>query len=1365
MTIKNRLIPVAAMLLMLMSVIGSTAAMAKQPQLVPDRWIVYLEAPPTIHYDGGDHATLQGNGPLRSGPGLAATSPEVTGAPRLDASSPEVRAYAKWLDRERHGVLERASATLGRDLQPIHVYRYLQNGFSVNMSAEEARRLAEVPGVAGVEQDEFHYLELERGPQLIRANALWFGWLQGLGEHRGENVVIGVIDTGINWDHTFFSDDTSHTGGYEHTNPLGSQLGLCSNAGVPCNDKLIGVYDFTDEGTEGKDPGGHGSHVAATAAGNRRSVGLDFGGGANNYTLSGVAPRANIVSYKVCKDDFDEDEESECQGSAIRQALEQAIEDGVDIINYSIGSSPSDPWITIGQPQSTSFAELFLNLRSAGIMPVTSAGNSGGDGLATISTPANAPWMLSVANTTHSRVLANRATVAGRSNLVALGGSGPDMNNDLSAPVQVAEDVDPGNFLACDAFPSGAFNGAIAVVMRGSCDFRVKVNHAHDAGAVGVLVINHLPGPPILMGGLESTSIPSFMLNNGDGQNALAAIANQSSPEATIEAGVTRIVRTDWEDQVAGSSSRGPGLHAPDVMKPNIAAPGSSILAAGSDGSNSYALMSGTSMASPHIAGAVALIKSARPDWSNAMIQSALETTADAEAVTSMGQPATMVDRGAGRARLDYAVNAGLYLPISRQDFIDANPNEGGDPGQLNLAGIYAGTCTQNCEFTRTVRAIRSSTWNVTTEGDLDIQVSPSSFSLSAGASQELTITVSGDAVEVDSVLDGSIVLTPDGSGISTQRLPVGMAVMAADLPSHLSINTTANRGRATVDVDVFSSMAEAVYRSSSLVRPVRESFDLAQDPTPSDPFAGDTGTRTFLVDVPADSLLLWVETVASSAPDIDLYVGFDSAGDGQAAEGEVVCESSTPDELEECLIENPVPGTWWILVQNLEASDANAQDFVDLEYAVLTEGNDYTLVAAGPPRHEAGTMELAVAWDQPAMRRHERWLGAVGLASQGDEVADMGVIPLSIRRNTAYSPRPTAIFAGESYPAVVPASGVNDRLFFDVSPGASGINVHVQGSAGVSAQLRRMDFEEIAGHAPGSPPAAGELVTSGSGSTAGFNMSASAEPGRWYVVLDNITSNEALVDVSVEITESNPVRSQRGLWSPRDRVIYQGIEWQRAGPGFMTWYSYDADGLPVFYQGIAEINAASSAWIAPLDRISNPTGNRQLYDVIGEVSLTMINDEEMIFAWRRDGFHGSEIMSPDAARTCPDVDGSETSYSGHWFSPDELVGGTTMIVTDSVQAHIRYYFDALGVGRWLLASDPESDPLNEVLELLDYRGFCPGCEETEVDIHPVGVYTRTFESESSGTEMLDFITADPLDHAIQIEVPISKLSEPLECH
>lgn len=1343
-----------SIVILLSALAAGPAVAASNARPIPGQWIVELSDAPTLSYRGGETARLEARD-SKSSATLAATAPDVTGAGKLDVDDPAVRAYVEYLDHRRAGVLDRASAEIGRTLVPDAVYRHASNGFAVAMSAAEARRLARLPGVRSVRPDMAYPMLLDESPPLIGAPAFWNA--TG-GDNRGEGVVIGVIDSGINWEHRYFSDDPSDAGGYEYSNPLGEQLGECSKASVECNDKLIGVYDFADEGTNGRDPEGegHGTHVASIAAGNPWSFSLS--GIDGSFSTSGIAPRANLVSYKVCYTDHPDDEELDgaCVGSAIAQALEQVVEDGVDVVNYSIGGDGQDPWTA---------AMEFLNVRNAGIMFVTSAGNSGPEP-ASISSPANAPWTLSVASVAHQRRLGNAASVAGIDGIFIQPGDGPAFASDVTAPV-IAADSAGDDMLGCDAFPADAFDGAIAFIRRGECLFETKVNNAADAGAEAVLVYNHEDGgEAIVMGGLESTSIPAAMMGNDQGEAVRAAIASSSNPQATIFADRQAILNRDWEDRVSPFSSRGPGVGAPDVMKPNVAAPGQDILGGfvpGEDGDPETAigLLSGTSMSSPQTAGAAAILKSRHPDWTPDMIQSALETTAEAEPVRVDADAATMLDRGAGRLRVDRAGDIGLYLPVSTEEFEDADPAEDGDPGQLNLPGVMSSGCVETCTFERRVRAIQSGTWSVATEGDLDISVQPEAFTLAAGQERLLTIEVSAGDVPVGSFGDGAVVLTATNEDLSVQRLPVGIQTMVADLPDLQQINTDSHRGGSQIQLSEVGQMAEAVFPTSALALPRRESFSLFQDGSPDDPYAGGLGTETFMVEVGPDTLMLLAEVVASDAEDIDLFVGFDDNANGEAEEEEERCRSISPDELERCVLSLPQQGDWWVLVQNWSAGGGGGGDGVELDIAVLEAAEDPSLVTFGPGRHESGPLEVPFYWDQPAMERGQRWLGAIGFSTTPDELANVGVVPVAITRTVSSGPLDGPLLVDETLPVVLSGGSTQDRLYFDVPPGSSSVSFEISGSSSVEAQLQRLDFEDIAGFAPGTPPASGPVLDSGTVASSGITLSAPADAGRWFVVLENTSGQEARVDVSVNLDTATPVASQRGLWSPRDRLIYQGIEWQKAGPGFMLWYSYDEDGLPVYYIGINDHDEDGSIWTADLNRITNAAGVRQVPDVVGRVSLTMLSDSSLIFAWRLAGAQGSELFSPDAPQTCPEVDGEKANYSGHWYAPDDLVGGTTMIVTENVQAQVRYYYDDLGIGRWIYS---DGEPLEESLGLIDFRGFCPNCEESEVELFPVGEYVRTFDDEFSGHETLEFISADPLNHEIDIDVDISRLSEPVPC-
>ncbi len=1338
--------------LLLIAAIG-TAQAASDSVIVPGQWIVELESPAALAYRGDPGFQLEGVSGKTAGQRLAATAPDVTGAGRYDAHTVAARAYTSHLDQERSSLLARVEQTLGRSLEPTRRYRHVFNGFVANMDAHEAARLAGLPGVRSVEPVMAFRMHLDAGPSLIGARIVHIGG-GGLPASGGEGVVIGVIDNGINWDSMYFSDDDLMSG-HAFSNPLGRQLGLCSQSGVNCNNKLIGVYDFTDEGTRGKDPAGHGSHVAGIAAGVPIQLTLSNTGN-HIYRTTGVAPHANIVSYKVCygKHPSDSDLDDTCDSGAIMEAWEQAVIDGVDVVNYSIGSSPLPPWAV---------GTALLNLWSAGIPFVTSAGNEGPDA-GTIGFPANVPWAFTVGSSTHGRLVGQRVRAAGIPSVLVVYGGGPAPAAGQTAPL-VAADSPGENMLACQAFPGGSLAGAVVLIERGDCTFELKVHNAASAGAVAVLMYNNLPGPPIAMGGLEASSIPAAMTDFQTGQQIRGAINRTTNPTATLTGEGVASTSPAWRDLISDFSSRGPADYAPGILKPNVVAPGSDILSAYFDGVNSIGFSSGTSMASPHVAGAVALLQSIHPDWGPDRLQSVLETTADANDLRWNNAPAGVNDRGAGRIQVDRALRAGLYLPITRSQFEAADPASGGDPASLNLAGMWGENCDPTCSFTRRVRALESGNWLVSAESTLPVTVSPDTFSLSAGQEQVIEITVDTMGL-VGPFVEAAVFLTPTGGDLVEQKLTVGIT-----LPSMIDRQVDTNRGSHAVSL-AMDAMPEPVFYSSALERPARESFVLDQDPSPESPYQGTTGRRTFLYDVDEESLMLWAEVVSSEARDIDLFVGRDDNGDGRANEDEERCRSMSPTELETCIIENPEPGTWWVLVQNWQASPPGASNRVDLDVLVAYPDSDPSLVATGPGRHEGGVLPLMVHWDQPEMRWGERRLGAIGISSSPDQPADRGVLPVRITRQGNHSIEAAALFAGETLPVIVPGSARHDLLFIDLPPQAERLQVQVQGDADVSASLHRLDFDAIADHAPDTPPAPDTAaLLSGSGSAAGISLNYQAapgvdlEPGRYYVVLENAASGERLVNVTASIEENAASLPRFGLWGPADRTTYQGIEWNVGGAGMIVWYSYDEQGLPTFYNAVEAIDPQRSTWAADLLRTTASTEARQNIDTVGRVAITALGSEELIMSWRLNGHHGSERLTPDVATSCAEVNGVPTSYSGLWYAPTSSQGGTTMIVTADSQAQVRYYFDLLGVGRWVITTDAGgAGPLAEQLDVLELRGFCPGCAPVEVSIETVGSYVRQFQSEDRATEILEFQSRPPLNQHYSNEVSIHKLTSRRDC-
>lgn len=1367
----------AALAAVLLAAVGGPAAQAKSERpvggakgLESATFIVRLEAPSSAQFRGGTLETFDARG-RKTAKRFAPTAPEATGAARLDADAPAVAAYAMHLDAARGDVLSRAEAMLGRDVAPKHVYRHVLNGFAVELSAAEADRLASLPGVRSVEPEFVHRPLTDNGPQWIGATRYWVGQNGTVAPNRGDGMVIGIVDTGINWESFFF--DETRPGAPQIDNPRGQFYGLCSQPNVPCSDKIIGVYDFTDEDTDGKDPDNHGSHVASTAAGFPLSFSLNIAGQSIFFSTSGVAPNASIISYKACESDPDDPDGSfVCFGSSTAAALEQAIVDEVDTLNYSIGGPPTDPWAGIGQSFTTS-QELFLNLRAAGIAAATSAGNSG-PGAGTVGTPANAPWSFAVANATHDRVLANRllGTSGGPFTLGSLTGLGLTDGTEI-LPIVYAGDF--GNALcgtgeaelgstcgqntgATNPFPPGTFNGEIVVCDRGTYGRIEKGRNVLAAGAGGMILANTDAQGESVNG--DQHCLPAMHIGDSDGDRIRSWLASGSGHQGRLT-GTIRVVDDDFGGRLNTSSSRGPSIGSPDTMKPNVTAPGTDVLAAGFDGVNSIAFLTGTSMSSPHVAGAAALLRASHPDWTPDHVFSALVTTADPDLITlDDGSPASTIDRGAGGIQVDLASQIGLYLPVSIQEFEDANPNLGGDPGQLNLPGIASDGCASQCDFTRRVHALGDGIWNVTVEGDLAITVSPTSFTLQEGASQVLDISVSPGNVPLGTWGTGSIVLESAGGVFADQRLPVGAFVTPGELPDVQHYTTETNRGRGELVIEQLGVLSEALFRTSALTLPEARVAQLPQDPSRNDPYDGGAGVALELVDVPSGALLLHAETFTSPSQDVDLFVGRDANGNGVAEASEEVCASTTPTDLELCDIANPLPGQWWIVVQNWNASSGSAVDNVPYEFAVLSEDLDPSLVVSGPAVHPGGPLTLPIYWDQPAIKASERWIGAVGVASSPDFTANVGVIPVTVDRTGPNTPQVTPLFEGQDYTLVIPPQTEHDLAFIDVPSSAATLTVQADGPL-TGLSLRRLDFSMVG--TPVQPQPATEVaVGSQAGGTWTVAAPPSIQPGRYFVVMENSTNAEAQVTVTAEVGELNGVQPQRGLWSPRDRLINQGIEYQVAGSNaFVTWYTYDEDGLATFYisnGAPAELN--SSYFSQPIYRVTS-NGIRQTVDVVGEIQVTALDEEELIFAWRLNGYHGAEIYSPDHNSDCPLVDGERRQLLGHWFPAEFREGGVTLLYTAVAEAWVRYFFDVSGQPRWVLATNEvqATIPGAKALDVLEFRGWCIYCEETDITSSSVGVLERVFDGLESVREVLSFEIGDPIDTDYATDRTLSRLS------
>jgi subtilisin family serine protease len=668
-----------------------------------------------------------------AGPSLAALQAP---AGTVDVTTGSARAYLDQLAEQQAEVAGRIGEELGRTVTIGHSYRNVLNAIAIEADPAEAAVLTGVAGVVSVEPDRELELTTDVSNDLIGSAAAWDGGTGSGLATRGEGVVVGILDSGINPQHPAFAATDGE--GYTHTNPYDGYLGVCDPAHEDhdpiCNDKLVGAYSFV--GASAQDVNGHGSHTASTAAGNVHDVTLTYGGDESTRTVQGVAPRANLVAYRVCLT-------SSCPTSAILAGINQAIADGVDVLNYSISGGDS-PW-------NNSISRAFLEAFGAGIFVSTSAGNSGPTAGSVAHT---APWNASVAATTTDRTWANDLSVLGPDpvppELAVVPASpsfGPGNESPIEAELVYSGEV--GSESGCGSFDDGAFAGTIALIPTGSCAFATKVDRAADAGAVAVVLFERRPGPAVFMSGMEGTAVPSFSVDQATGE-ALEALVTGVTEPVTIELGATTELVRDpaAADSVAWFSSRGPSNY--DLLAPTFAAPGVNILAAyrAVDGDPlQYNIIRGTSMASPHVAGGGALLAALHPDWSPAQIRAALAGTADPVGVTDEeGEFADPLQTGAGRIDLAAAGRVGLVMDESYGDMLAANPSTGGDPRTLNVPYLVNQECSQVCSFTREVTsaadAAATYTATVAAPAGATGTVDPVEFTLAPGASQELTITL-----------------------------------------------------------------------------------------------------------------------------------------------------------------------------------------------------------------------------------------------------------------------------------------------------------------------------------------------------------------------------------------------------------------------------------------------------------------------------------------------------------------------------------------------------------------------------------------------------------------------------------------------
>ena len=744
-------------------------------------------------------------------------------APRTAAERRALERQVEMLEARQDALLQ----SLGLLDKRVYSYGYAFNGAALKLTPDEADRLRLRKGVVNVWLDRRRRVSSNFSSGFLGLNDSDGGLRSDLGL-RGDGVIIGVIDSGITPNHPSLAERAAEPDkprlcrtSWGETSILGRFLckrfrkpgpllfdappvdwrGACETgpgfAATACNNKLIGARFFNEgflldgpadpnEFVSPADADGHGTHIASIAAGNKvraQIFGREIG------EIIGIAPQARVAAYKACwlePGGF----RAVCSVADLQAAIEAAVADGVDIINYSVGSADD----SLTDPDDLAL----LAAADAGILSVVATGNDG-PGRFTMLAPATTPWVLSVGASTRTGTRVAEASRVNRPEAVAndyetreasftprLSERGP-LTGDLILVNDgdiLTPEGDVGTVVdGCTALlNSEDVSGNIAYIQRGGCDFDTKLRFAQDAGAVAAIVFSNDQALQVMAGNSDGISIPAVMIGQADGQLLRDQLAADEAVEVTLDKSLF-IDLAETGNLMGTFSGRGPGLGDSDFLKPDLVAPGVQILGAhtprvanGFRG-ELYQYLSGTSQSSPQVAGLAALLKEAHPDWTPAALKSALMTSARQNIRKEAGgADADPFDFGAGHVVPNAALNPGLVYDTTTAEY-DAYLCRVGlarvresecadlvaagfdlDARDINLPSVAVTELAGTVEVRRRVRNVgppEDYRIEFSTPPGINLEVIPATLSLGADETAEFTLRFRSDGTRLGEWLFG----------------------------------------------------------------------------------------------------------------------------------------------------------------------------------------------------------------------------------------------------------------------------------------------------------------------------------------------------------------------------------------------------------------------------------------------------------------------------------------------------------------------------------------------------------------------------------------------------------------------------------
>ncbi|KAF8714735.1 hypothetical protein HU200_027254 [Digitaria exilis] len=629
---------------------------------------------------------------------------------------------------------------------PVHLYTYTHaiTGFSAVLTARQLDELKRVDGHVAAFPDTYGRLQTTHTPAFLGLSTNSGVWPAS---KYGDDVIIGIVDTGVWPESSSFSDAGIKT-------PVPARWkGHCESGQAfkpsMCNKKLIGARSFNDYDSP-RDYFGHGSHTSSTAAG-ANVEGASYFGYANG-TATGVAPMARVAMYKAV---FSADT-LESASSDVLAAMDAAIADGVDVMSLSLGF-PEMAYhtnvIAIG-----AFAAM-----AKGVFVACAAGNDGSEGYTIMN---GAPWIATAGAATVDRDFTATVTL----------GDGVNVHGKSVYPQQSSPPVIAGGSLyyghgnrskqRCEysSLSKKDVQGKFVLCDAGGVSVSQQMDEVQSNGGRGAIIASDMKGEVFLQP--DDYTMPAVIVTVSDAGVIAKYATASSSATARLRFGGT-VVGVKPAPAVAYFSARGPGQISPTILKPDVVAPGVDILAAWVPNKEimeigekklftKYALVSGTSMASPHVAGVAALLRSVHRDWTPAAIRSAMMTTAyvkdnAGKVIASMpsGSPGTPLDFGSGHVSPNDAMDPGLVYDVAADDYVNflcglrysshqistvtgrRNPSCAGASLDLNYPSFMV-ILNRTNSATRTFKRVLT-----------NVAASPAKYSVSVAAPAGMKVTVS----------------------------------------------------------------------------------------------------------------------------------------------------------------------------------------------------------------------------------------------------------------------------------------------------------------------------------------------------------------------------------------------------------------------------------------------------------------------------------------------------------------------------------------------------------------------------------------------------------------------------------------------